>query len=259
MTAKRMFLLQFGEECVPKSVSVLGADPGPRWEPVIGIAVETSIGWVVLDTGFSRQMLDDEPSWHAVYNGNKPRALDGEPFEAALAKVGIQLGDVVLAAVSHLHIDHSGGLPLLAKLKVPVVVQRIEHDFAMNEATLSHAYYRSDYANVGIDWRIIEGDGEIAPGISCLFTPGHTPGHMSYRVDLPETGTWLFAMDAADLAQNLFDPVAIGSCARMEDEVHALPSVLRLLSEAEKLDARLVPCHDPIVWKAVGNPRGGHR
>jgi N-acyl homoserine lactone hydrolase len=264
--AKRLFLLQYGGEFVAKSMSVLGADDIPRWVPVIGIVVETDIGWVVLETGFSRRALTDDAACSAVYGPklgldpvSRPWGLEGEPFEEALARIGLNVTDLALAAVSHLHIDHSGGLPLLGSAGVTVVVQKRELEFALNEANIAHAYYTPDYVDRNIGWRVIEGDAEIAPGIWGLLTPGHTPGHMSYRVDLPETGSWIFTIDAADLAQNLFDPVGIGWTALPEDAAHVLPSIEKLIAEARRLDARLVPCHDPIVWKAIGNPVGGHR
>jgi len=264
--ARRLFLLQYGGECVAKSMSVLGADDSPRWVPVVGIAVETEIGWVILETGFSRTALTDDAACAAIYGdilgtdaATRPWGLAGEPFSAALAGIGLKVSDIALAAVSHLHVDHSGGLPLLGKAGVPVVIQKRELEFAIKEAGIAHAYYQPDYVGHDIDWKVIEGDAEIAPGISALLTPGHTPGHMSYRVDLPETGVWIFAVDAADLAQNLFDPVGIGWTATEEDKVRVLPSIHKLLDEAKRLDARLVPCHDPIVWKAIGNPKGGHR
>lgn len=263
--AKRLFLLQFGGEKVGKSMSVLGADEIRRWVPVIGIVVETDIGWVALETGFSRRALADASSLEAIY-GRDPAApvespvwgLDGEPFETGLASIGLKVSDLALAAVSHLHIDHSGGVPLLAKVGVPIVIQKVELDFAQETADLTHAYYRPDY-DMEVQWRMIDGDHEIAPGIHAMLTPGHTPGHMSYRIEMPETGSWIFAVDAADLAQNLFDPVAVGWTARPEDQAVSLPSIQRLLEEGERRDARVIPCHDPIVWKAIRHPPGGHR
>ena len=49
-------------------MSVIGADNIPRWVPVIGIAVETGIGWVILETGFSRRAPQYEISCRAIYD-----------------------------------------------------------------------------------------------------------------------------------------------------------------------------------------------
>jgi N-acyl homoserine lactone hydrolase len=259
MPARRLFLLEYGAELCPKSWSVLGADDELRWVPVVGVAVETDIGWVVLETGFSRQAVDDREACAAVYGeGHDPRAKSGEPFAHALEDVGLKVADIALAAVSHFHIDHTGGLPLLAEAGVPVVVQRKELDFARH-AGIEVAYYRPDFADRGIEWRVLEGDGEIAPGISAIFTPGHTPGHMSYRVELPETGTWLFAVDVADLGQNLFDGTPIGTAADPADIPRAPESLERIRSESDRTGARVVPGHDPWFWRAVRHPPGGHR
>ncbi|CAA9402290.1 MAG: hypothetical protein AVDCRST_MAG06-2266 [uncultured Nocardioides sp.] len=101
----------------------------------------------------------------------------------------------------------------------------------------------------------------MAPRVRVLSTPGHTPGHSSLRVELPESGTWIFAGDAADLGQNLLDRVPCGYCAggRPDDEASAELSLHRLLSEAADADARLVPGHDQLVLNAVRHPRSGHR
>ena len=265
--ATRMLLLQYGEECTPKWMSVRGADSTLRWVPVIGILVETAGEWVILETGFSRRALEDDAACRAIYGPEvsgadryfAPRGLDGEPFAAALAQHDLTPGDMSLAAVSHLHIDHSGGLPLLSAAGVPVAIQRRELDFGLERAGIAEAYYRPDYEDLGTDWRILDGDAEIAPGISVLSSPGHTPGHMSYRIDLPQTGTWIFTLDAADLGENLFDRSAIGSTADPADESRVLPSLERLLRIADDLDARIVPCHDPYYWRALRHPPGGHQ
>ena len=267
MPAERMFLLRYGEECTPKWMSVRGADSTLRWVPVIGILVQTAGRWVVLETGFSRRALEDDAACRAIYGPEvsgaseyfAPRGLAGEPFAAALAEFGLQPRDLSSAAVSHLHIDHSGGLPLLGAAGVPVAIQSKELAFGLERAGIAEAYYRPDYENRDIDWQLLDGDAELAQGVWALSSPGHTPGHMSYRVDLPQTGTWIFTLDAADLGENLFDRSPIGSTADPDDERHVLPSLERLLREADDLDARIVPCHDPYFWKAVRHPPEGHR
>src|SRR4029077_8533014 len=80
----------------------------------------------------------------------------------------------------------------------------------------------------------------------------------SYRVDLPHTGPWLFAADAADLAENFTDRKPPGRCVLREDWPRAIMSIERLLEEKERLGARLVPGHDQLFWDAVKHPPGGY-
>jgi hypothetical protein len=82
---------------------------------------------------------------------------------------------------------------------------------------------------------------------------------MSYRVDLPDSGTWLLAADAADLGENLLECVPCGSVADPADEPAARRSVQRLVDEGRTLGARVVPGHDAVFWRAVWHPRDGHR
>jgi len=258
-TARRLLLLQFGSEPSPKSISVRGAHDGIIWCPIVGAAVETDAGWVLLETGIGRPFLDDADARRAIYQSREqPWGLEGHPLVTALAEIPLAVRDLSLACVSHLHIDHSGGVRLLAEAGVPVAVHHRELDFAQSRAGVEHAYYAPDYDGP-VDWRVLEGDTELAPGVWALETPGHTPGHLSYRVDLPETGTWLLAVDAADLAENLNDRVAPGWSAEPDDVIRAEQSLARLLDEAERLDARLVPGHDQAFWSAVRHPPGGHR
>ena len=258
--ARRMFMLHYGAEPSPKSISVRGAPDRIIWCPIIGVAVETDEGWVLLDTGIGRTLLEDETSRTGIYTSEEqPWGVGADPLLSALKSAGLTPADFALAAISHLHVDHTGGLRHLAEAGVRVCVQAEELAFALGKAGLTEAYYRPDYTDAGIDWRELDGDAELAPGVHALSTPGHTPGHMSYRVDLPETGTWLLAMDAADLGENLNDRVPPGPTADPADAGRAEESLHRLLREQNRLNARLVPGHDTAFWRAVGHPPGGHR
>jgi N-acyl homoserine lactone hydrolase len=263
-TASRMFMLEYGRELVPKSLSVLGGEDYTITTPIYGALVETTDGLVLLDTGISGPALADPEALTEIYGADMhPSGPPGNPLEVALATVGFTVADVSLAVISHLHLDHTGGIPLLAAAGVPIAITKTEIDYGLERASAGTeravAFYRADYLGSDIDWRTLEGDTEVAPGVFAVSTPGHTPGHTSFRVDLPDTGTWLLAADAADLGENLLERIPCGSVSEPEDAAHALASVHRLMDLGSELDARVIPGHDAVFWKAVWHPRGGHR
>ncbi len=72
-----------------------------------------------------------------------------------------------------------------------------------------------------IDWRLADGEAEIAPGITAVPTYGHTPGHQSFVVELDESvggDGFVFAFDAADLTENIEHELAIGGFIGVEPE-----------------------------------------
>jgi glyoxylase-like metal-dependent hydrolase (beta-lactamase superfamily II) len=280
-SAQRLFVVQYGAEWVAKALSLLGGDPDHRyWEPLLGVLVETRAGWVLYDTGMSRTNHDSDvveqiyrggsapdgaDRWHLYPRPEKGRCtwgLPGDPMAAALAPLGLVPRDLSLAVISHFHWDHSGGIATLAAAGVPVVVHAEELAFARSgRARLDTGFDAHDWTAPGTRWQLVDSELEIAPGVTVLPTPGHTPGHLSLQVHLPATGTWIFTADATDLAQNLLDDVPCGSCAGGEpaDELQAAESLAFLLGRAQETNARLIPGHDQILANAIRHPLGGHR
>ena len=279
--AERLFVLQYGAERVSKGLSLRGGDPQHLyWEPLVGVLVQTSVGWVLFDTGMSRRNHDsveveqvyrgaDSPvetsPWHLAPLppvGRSTWGLAGDPMASALASIGLVPGDLALAVVSHLHWDHTGGISTLAEAGVEVVVHSDELAWGRSgRARFQEGFDAADWSVRDTQWRTVNAETEVAPGVTVLPTPGHTPGHVSLQVQLPSTGTWIFTADATDLAQNLLDAVPCGSCAggAAEDEQMATESLQLLLARARAADARLIPGHDQVVVTAIRHPSGGHR
>lgn len=281
--AQRLFFLQFGAERVSKSLSLAVDTDRLYWEPLIGALVDTGHGWVLLDTGMSRTAHESPTITAAYRRGGQgidiPDAawhlppepptrsewnwiLPGDPVATGLAEFGLQPADLTLAAVSHLHVDHSGGIPSLAAAGVPIAIHRDELRFVRSGAVgAAEGFHEPDWTAPGTVWQELDGDAELAPGVSVIATPGHTPGHMSFRVDLEDSGSWILTGDAADLAQNLLDRAPCGSYAggTPADERNARASLERLLGIARTDHARLIPTHDQVIANAVRHPREGHR
>ena len=102
--------------------------------------------------------------------------------------MGVDPRDVVAVAVSHLHNDHVGGLRHFAG-RAPVHLQRAELEAALADPLRAerNAMFRIDFDDPRIEWRLAEGDVEIAPGVIALLTAGHTPGHQSFLVELDQS------------------------------------------------------------------------
>ena len=86
------------------------------------------------------------------------------------------------------------GMPVPAQLppSVPAFAGRLaELVFGLSGAPEVEAdgIFRIGFDDPALDWRLADGDAEIAPGVTAVLTAGHTPGHQSFVVDLdPSAG-----------------------------------------------------------------------
>ena len=250
---RRVVPLTFGWEHIPQSISIHGADPSVRLrEPVPGVLLEVDGGWVLLDTGFNTPiLLDAQLRRRMLHMGIEDELVGdhGDSVERAFEHVGVDPRDVAIVAVSHLHYDHAGGIRWFSE-QAPIHCQRRELDFALAQtAPEPLALCRIDYDDHRIDWRLADGDVEIALGVTAVATYGHTVGHQSFVVDLAGGGGFVFAFDAADLQRNLDEELAPGSVATGDVE-QAVEAIRRLKAIAAERRYRVIPGHDPGVWPA---------
>jgi glyoxylase-like metal-dependent hydrolase (beta-lactamase superfamily II) len=144
--------------------------PNQSSAPVYAYVIVHPDGPIVFDTGvgFGNEFID------AVY------APECVRLDAALGAVGIDPSSIVGVVNSHLHFDHCGQNPLLYGTNVPFFVQQPEVD----EVERDRFYTDREWAlPPNAQRRLIDGDLEIAEGVTILSTPGHTPGHQSVLIE----------------------------------------------------------------------------
>jgi glyoxylase-like metal-dependent hydrolase (beta-lactamase superfamily II) len=128
-------------------------------------------------------------------NGPAPDGAVGRLF-ANLAAAGVKPGDIDLVLISHLHPDHTNGLLTsdgkIAFPKAEIKASAKDWTFWMSDENMAKAndpVTKNYFANTrkilsGIKDHIgmFDWDQEVAPGITSIGTPGHTPGHTSFVI-----------------------------------------------------------------------------
>ncbi len=160
---------------------------------------------IIVDTGFGNCLSESQQKRYAI------RHSDGT--QAGLAAIGLSAADIDIVVNTHLHDDHCSGNFRInaAGQREPAfpnaeyLVQRREYEDACqpNERTRA-TYSLENYQPLhkSGQMRLLEGDYMIAPGIEALSTPGHTPGHMSLRLESAGQQA-AFVCDLASLAVHM--------------------------------------------------------
>jgi glyoxylase-like metal-dependent hydrolase (beta-lactamase superfamily II) len=175
----------------------------------------------------------------AMPDGQKPadpRAIHWyRPVTLAsqLAQIGVKPGDVRYIGISHTHPDHVGNVDAFPA--TTLLMQRAEYDWAFANGKKP---FSPDHPVTKLDGdRDVFGDGTVL----ILSTPGHTPGHQSLLVTLPNTGALLLTADAAHFKSN-WDARRVPSMNTDADKT--LASMQRLANVASERNAQIWISHD---------------
>ncbi|WP_062516572.1 N-acyl homoserine lactonase family protein [Demequina gelatinilytica] len=246
-----------GYEPMRESMSIDGGDPLRHLlEPVTAVAVEYTDGWVLLDTGFNVAVVRDPERRREVFNYDSYTAVVplGDPLLDAVAGAGFEWSDLAACAISHAHLDHTGGIAHVPD-GVPVILQRRELEWLASGAGIRDVVLPSDVLDAGEDLRAIDGETVLAPGLTALDTHGHTPGHQSFRVDLVSGRSIVLACDAADLIENL-ETQRRCSVVPVPGAERAAQEAVETLARWRREGLEVWPGHDPHWWPWAAAMRG---
>jgi glyoxylase-like metal-dependent hydrolase (beta-lactamase superfamily II) len=139
----------------------------------------------LVEDGERRILIDAGAAGSIGQTGQLPKAL---------AALGLKPTDIDAVIVTHMHQDHMGGLILGGTNNYPgaeVYIDRRDVTHWTDPAKRSGApdYLQTSFKMAEEVVRLyprlqaIDGEREIAPGISIVDLTGHTPGHIGVRVE----------------------------------------------------------------------------
>ncbi|WP_310620851.1 MBL fold metallo-hydrolase [Flexibacterium corallicola] len=155
---------------------------------------------------YTQNQLTGTVNGYLIDDGNKVYLVDTGAadllgpslgaFPISLKAAGYKAEDVDAVIITHLHGDHIGGLTDAAgKAAFPnaeLIYHEAEANFWLSESMRSNApkeiqvYFdlaKAKTSAYGSRQTLVQGNNEIASGISTVFLPGHTPGHMGIRLE----------------------------------------------------------------------------
>jgi glyoxylase-like metal-dependent hydrolase (beta-lactamase superfamily II) len=180
--------------------AMFGVVPKPLWERRIPadarnriplamrcLLIEHDDGLALLDTGLGNK---EDQKFRDIYGIDNAGSGGRTALEDALREVGFGPDDVRWVINTHLHFDHAGGNTYRDEggrvgpsfPRATYVVQRGELDFARHTNERTAASYLA-HNFVSLEFRLLDGETEVVPGIRCLPTPGHVPYHQSVLIE----------------------------------------------------------------------------
>nr|BAT57264.1 AHL-lactonase [Brevibacillus sp. B37] len=226
MTVKKLYFIPAGR-CMLDHSSVNSAlTPGKLLNlPVWCYLLETEEGPILVDTGMPESAVNNEGLFNGTFVEGQilPKMTEEDRIVNILKRVGDEPDDLLYIISSHLHFDHAGGNG--AFTNTPIIVQRMEY-----EAALHREEYMKECILPHLNYKIIEGDYEVVPGVQLLYTPGHSPGHQSLFIETEQSGSVLLTIDASYTKENFVDEVPL---AGVDPEI-ALSSIKRLREVVKK-------------------------
>jgi glyoxylase-like metal-dependent hydrolase (beta-lactamase superfamily II) len=244
----KLYILYGGQAHIPDMSQLTpGRNVGkPVTFPFPMYLIDHPKGLVVFDTGF---YLDKDTDSYI----NQPGHPDWKPelrIDRQLTKLGYKSEDVKFVILSHLHTDHCGGMALFPH--ATFIVRKQELYSAWWPESSQTGYSFDDFKDTR-DFKYIQplDDEELDVfydgSLVCFDTRGHTRGHQSLIVNLPEYGKIVLAVDAIPMRENLEEKIVPGICWNTEMAIRAIEK----LQHMQSAGMHIIAGHDPVAWKTL--------
>jgi len=182
-------------------------------------------------------------------------SLDKTIAEQLSEEYDVAMNDIEYVAISHSHFDHTGQVDLIDGSTW--LVNQVEYDFMFPEPDVSEeapaegaeSDSGADAGNQFPGFEVLEhdiildnhdvfGDGSVI----IFMTPGHTPGHASLLVNLPETGPVMLTGDLWHREESR----ELGRVPQFNSSEEATRESMQAFEDrADELGAKVIIQHEP--------------
>lgn len=172
-------------------------------------------------------------------------------FEEALGGLGLKPDDIDLVIQTHLHWDHCANTAKCTNAKV--LVNETELHFAFSPHPMTGLSYKRDLLN-DLNFVLLDGHYEVAPGIEIIPAPGHSPGTQAVAINTDKGKAIITGFCC--LKENFYPPKELRKIMPVitpgthTDVKAAYENTLRIKGLADIL----IPMHEPSLAEAKSIP-----
>jgi N-acyl homoserine lactone hydrolase len=219
-------------------------------------------GAVLIDTGFHPSVAVDPRKNLGRIQTRLFKDVEMDPEQAATAQLrrkGIEPARVKVVVMTHLHPDHASAISEFPG--ATFVVSKAEWAAATTQGAL-HGYLKRQFDHA-FDYRLLDFEGADVESfatfgrsldlfgdgsVRCVYTPGHTPGHLSVVLRLRRREA-LVAADAVYLRRNLDEMRLSHRTADDHLSERSLREIGRYVRDTP--GALIIPGHDWNAWEEL--------
>jgi N-acyl homoserine lactone hydrolase len=250
-----------GHNRITRQLAIFADRNWTEWLPTYAWAIEHSEGVIVVDTGQGAHLLQTGSSYHPYARWEVVFQIDPEEeIGPQLRSLGIGPRDVKRVVLTHLHMDHDGGLAHFPNSEILVAPGEIRT--ASGWAGRIRGYLPNRWPSWFDPVPLELGAEPIGPfarsrrltragDIVAVATPGHTADHVSILVQADDTTLFL----AGDTSYNESLMLASRVDGVSPDEGTSIATLNAIRGFVQTNPTVYLPAHDPQSATRLANRR----